>query len=300
MKCSIKVAVSAVILSFLLCAISVSADPYEREGVIDNVTDEFEEQHRVAGVCASLFSMLGQDSTPSVQPNDISMIQLPNGYSEVVPASVGHSSTVDSDFESYDCYCAVNALNIRLAPTKDSDSIGKYLFGNKLTIVAEIGNWGLTDRGWVCLDYILQDLGARIVDCPPTSGWKSYEYYTALRAYKQADLQERAFTDSEGFRKVDGRYCVAVGTRVSSSVGTYFDIVLKNGTVINCIVGDVKDDADTQSNNIITAHNGCASEFIVSRSLRSDLRCLGDVSTRVSEWDSPVDYFIVYDYNVFD
>lgn len=299
MKYGIKVTASAMMLSFLLCTFNVNAET--RAGVCSvNYLDTcLEEPTRVAGISASLFSLLDRSEKSTVQPKDISMIKLPYGGYDTVTIDDSIQS-VGSDFENYDCYCAVDVLNIRLAPSKDSVEVGEYLFGNKFTIVAEIDGWGLTDKGWICLDYTSDTIDNRIVYCPKTTGRKSYEYYTALRAYRQADLQEIAFTDSEGFRKVNGRYCVAVGTGVSSSVGTYFDIVLRNGTVINCIVGDIKANKDTMSNNIITAHNGCASEFIVSHDLRSDLRRLGNVSTRVSEWDSPVDYFIVYDYNVFD
>lgn len=299
MKYRIRATASVMMLSFLLCTFNVNAET--RAGVcsVDYFGASVEDPCRVAGISASLFSLLDQSEKSTIQPRDISMIKLPNGGYDTVTINDSIQS-VGSDFESYDCYCAVDVLNIRLAPSKDSVEVGEYLFGNKLTIVAEIDGWGLTDKGWVCLDYTSETVGNRIVYCPKTSGRKSFEYYTALRAYRQADLQEIAFTDSEGFRKVNGRYCIAVGTGVSSSVGTYVDIVLVNGTTINCIIGDIKADKDTMRNNIVTAHNRCASEFIVSHDLRSDLRRDGNVSKRVSEWDSPVDYFIVYEYNVFD
>lgn len=38
---------------------------------------------------------------------------------------------------------------------------------------------------------------------------------------------------------------IATGSGVSHDIGRYIDIVLENGTVIPCVIGDAKDDAHT-------------------------------------------------------
>ena len=48
------------------------------------------------------------------------------------------------------------------------------------------------------------------------------------------------YTDSEGFRRIDDRYCVAIGTAFGVKSGQLFDVTLENGTTIKCIVGDIK------------------------------------------------------------
>ena len=38
----------------------------------------------------------------------------------------------------------------------------------------------------------------------------------------------------------DGRYCIAVGTGYCSKIGTKINLVLEDGSIIKCILGDVK------------------------------------------------------------
>lgn len=109
-------------------------------------------------------------------------------------------------------------------------------------------------------------------DIPNNNGFKSYMSYDAItsKSSKQYILQkDYAYTGKYGIRQINGRYCVAIGTSFKVEVGTYFDILLENGTIIPCIVGDIKADIDTEDNNIVTTSNGCVSEFIVDRDRKS-------------------------------
>ncbi len=131
---------------------------------------------------------------------------------------------------------------------------------------------------------------------PQGSGFKSYMSYRKITSTSsdQYRLQQKATTAYNGIRIADGRYCMAMGTRFGLSVGQYFDIVLKNGAVIKCVLGDVKADADTDASHIFTP-NGCCSEFIVDDSvLPGDVQRHGDVSFLNPEWKSPVDYVRIY------
>ena len=132
---------------------------------------------------------------------------------------------------------------------------------------------------------------------PPSSGFKSYMAYTKItsKSSSQYKLQQTASTAYNGIRVVDGRYCMALGTHFGLKIGQYFDLVLKNGTVIKCILGDVKSDKDTDINHIFTP-NGCCSEFIVDTDvLPSDIQRYGDVSLAFPSWKSPVADIVVYD-----
>lgn len=142
------------------------------------------------------------------------------------------------------------------------------------------------------------------VDVPENKkyhGQKTFEYYTAITNKKsnQYKLQEEAKTDSFGFRTVNGRYLVAIGTYFNAPVGTYIDLVLENETEIHCIVGDIKADCDTDTDNVFT-HQGCCSEFIVDKSFVSLTSCPGDVSSVFDNWDSKVLCIRVYDKNYLD
>lgn len=134
---------------------------------------------------------------------------------------------------------------------------------------------------------------------PKNSGFKSYLRYSQItNPSRQLDLQNVATTDEHGFRTVNGRYCIAVGTYFNAPVGTYVDLRLKNGVRIKCIVGDIKADKDTDKRNIFT-RNGCCSEFIVDeKELPDNTRSKGNMSFINRKWGSPVQYIYVYDYNV--
>ena len=118
----------------------------------------------------------------------------------------------------------------------------------------------------------------------------------------QYAVQQLAVTDSDGFRGVNGRYCVAVGSRVTTEIGTLIDVILANGEIIPCIIADSKANKDTEVTNTFTIASGCCCEFIVDADKLVDrVRQSGDVSTLFPEWDSPIVEFRVYeDVNVLD
>ena len=153
------------------------------------------------------------------------------------------------------------------------------------------------------------DLTAKYVshetyDAPDNSGFKSFMDYRTITntESKQYKLQQHyAYTGEHGIRMADSRYIVAIGTYFTPDIGQYFDIILENGTVIPCILGDQKADADTDSDNIITKHNGCMSEFIVdSDALNKDVKFYGDMSYCLKDWDSPIKTIKVYNRNIFE
>lgn len=130
---------------------------------------------------------------------------------------------------------------------------------------------------------------------------KSFESYTVFgRNTNQQKLQEIAVTDEYGFRMINGNYLVAVGSKFGMRIGQYFDLVLEDGTVIHCIMGDEKDDDDTDKHNIYTS-NGCMSEFIVDTSrLDTMIAKMGDCSYLNDDWNSRVVKVIVYSWNILD
>lgn len=139
---------------------------------------------------------------------------------------------------------------------------------------------------------------------PSTSGFKSYMSYKAItsKSSPQYKLQSNyAYTGNYGIRQVDDRYCIAIGTFSGAAIGTYVDLVLENGTVIPCIIGDFKANIHTDSKNIVTMHNGCISEFIIDADkLHATAKKMGDISYCNKEWNSPVESIVVYDKNVFN
>ena len=100
---------------------------------------------------------------------------------------------------------------------------------------------------------------------------------------------------------VEGRYCIALGSYFTTTIGQYIDIVLANGTVIPCILGDQKADAHTDSLHVAHRTDGSVVEFIVDKKvLPNTPKRMGNISYSYDEWRSPVVQIIVYDINIFD
>lgn len=107
----------------------------------------------------------------------------------------------------------------------------------------------------------------------------------------QAKLQSLCQTNEVGLRVYDGRFTIAVGTYFNTSIGQYFDLVLENGTVISCIMGDLKADIHTDSRGLFTEASGCMTEFIVDRTY---LPNKNSATYCYEEWNSKVVNVIVY------
>ena len=201
---------------------------------------------------------------------------------------------------------AKTTTNIYLSSTDNSDIIGNISFNSAVTVINTEGDYciGVTDNG-LCgyiytNDLMLNQYDTKSMDVKYKTTMKSYESYTVFsKSSNQYELQQMATTDSKGLRKVNDRYCVALGTKFTSDIGQYFDLVLDNGVVIPCVLGDIKDDRHTDKTNTYTVSNGCVSEFIVDiKSLDTTGKTNGNVSDIYNLWDSHVVQIIIYDYNI--
>lgn len=139
---------------------------------------------------------------------------------------------------------------------------------------------------------------------PMNKGFKSFMSYKSItsKLSRQYKLQsDYAYTGDYGIRQVEGRFCIAIGTFSDATVGTYVDLILENQSIIPCIVGDFKANKHTDSNNMITQHNGCVSEFIVDKnSLYKTAKQMGDISYCQPDWKSEVKVIRVYETNIFN
>lgn len=117
----------------------------------------------------------------------------------------------------------------------------------------------------------------------PTNNYdfKSYMPYTAItsRVSKQWELQQNAYTDENGFRCINGLPLVAVGTGWGLSVGDSATVTCDNGNSFKVVIGDIKADIHTLTDNKTTASNNCRCEFIVDMNvLNTTVKRLGNVS----------------------
>lgn len=195
------------------------------------------------------------------------------------------------------------SVNVRKGPSTNTDILDTYTFNEKVKYVEYNDEWVEikynNSTAYMCKKYISKhEIAYREFDVSYNSGFKSYMDYKCITSTgsKQYKLQHSvAYTGNYGIRQINGRYCVAIGSHFTTEMGTLFDLVLENGTVIPCILADAKADKDTDSNNIITAHNGCLSEFVVDTgSLYYKARQMGDISYCNESWNSPVEKIRVY------
>lgn len=107
-----------------------------------------------------------------------------------------------------------------------------------------------------------------------------YRYITD-KTSDQYRLQQEAYTDRRGIRRINGDVCIALGTAYSERCGIRFRVTLDSGYSFTAIVADIKDDSITDSTNRYCERwNGTAEviEFVVdSKKLDKSVRYHGTV-----------------------
>lgn len=136
------------------------------------------------------------------------------------------------------------------------------------------------------------------LDVPSNQRIKSYMDYRAITAKtsRQYILQHTlAYTGDYGLRMVNGRYCVALGSYYTKTIGQYVDIELENGKIIHGILADQKSNAHTDAMNQMHS-DGSVVEFVVDGTVFDPavIKHTGDISY-LNGWDSKVINIRVYD-----
>lgn len=202
----------------------------------------------------------------------------------------------------------IEKVNLRTMPNTDSEIKESLEIGTCVNVTVD-GEWAYSSDldGYIKAEFLscyMPNCDVYDVSDKQTTNFKSYMSYTKItsKTSKQYKIQSTiAYSGLYGIRTVKERFCVAIGTYFNASVGDYVDIVLENGTIIYCIVADIKDDKDTDSDNILTLSNGCSTEFIVDiDALNNDAKTSGNISMCNSDWNSRVVKIVVYDKNVLE
>lgn len=201
-------------------------------------------------------------------------------------------------------------LNVRKEPNTDSEILETLNFNKKVKVKRYNKKWFILMRdgkeyGYVSKKYLnKKQIDNETYYIPEYSGYKSFMGYTKITdtSSPQYLLQEDyAYTGDYGIRMINGRFCVAIGFAFNPKIGQYFDLVLKNGTIIPCIISDEKDPYDTDEDNIFTSDNGCCTEFVVDTDvLQNQVSIMGDISYCDENWMSPVEKIIIYNKNVMN
>lgn len=255
----------------------------------------------VLGSCATGYSM---ENIPKTQTSITTSKQM---IADIISLPLAKETKTNEVVEKkYITGWTTTSVNVRKTPSTDSHILKTYLLNKKVEYVKYNEKWVEIKynktKAYICKDYISnKKLNYVEYDVPKTTGFKSYMAYQCITSPSspQYTLQKnRAYTGKYGIRQVDGRYCVAIGSHFTTKIGTLFDLILENGTIIPCILADQKADEDTDSNNIVTNHNGCMSEFIIDlTSLKHSAKRDGDISSCTKKWNSPVKTIRIYKYS---
>ncbi len=126
---------------------------------------------------------------------------------------------------------------------------------------------------------------------------KSYSDMRSITATntKQYKLRMLATVGEYGIMTVNGRFCVALGSRFDCTIGQYFDIILSSGITIKCVKCDAKANKHTDVTNTYTSISKCATEFYVyAPALYSKCRSQGNLNI-LDEFKGQVNCIKVYD-----
>ena len=253
----------------------------------------------VVGVCANELDMPKIGIEKGVDFPIIPQVKLPIKKKQIIR----HEKVVKKKQIRCSIGWTKTSVNVRREPNVVSDILETYSFNKKIKYIKHDDEWVKIkfkgENAYICKKYISKKKCTyRDYVVPNTSGFKSYMSYKCITSTSspQYKLQrQKAVTGKYGIRQINGRYCVAIGSHFARRVGTLFDLILKNGTIIPCILSDQKSDKDTDSQNIVTRHNGCLSEFIIDpNALKHEANKMGDISYCNEKWNSPVKKIRVY------
>lgn len=163
-------------------------------------------------------------------------------------------------------------MDVVVDETANSSSGFGEQYNDMSVAVDEIANSGsneLYEASEVYMDVPNWD-----VNC--NSWFKSYMPYTAVTDTSSSQYEllngSDAYTDiNTGIRMVGDRYCIALGSYYTTEIGQKVDLVLDNGNVIKCVLGDCKADCDTNASNQY-AGSGDVAEFIVDYNIFNNLK----------------------------
>lgn len=252
---------------------------------------------KVAALTLALTSTAHTTSAETVTKNELPSL------------TAGLSNELNSIAKSNDkieyktMYVIGTNVNIRKQPSTESKVIGHVSFNNKILVSKSHDNdWYVVSYkdsiGYINKKYVSkQKCDYKSFDVPyaKKKTWMSYTTITSKNTRQYKMQHSIAYTGKYGIRMVDDRYCVALGSHFGCKIGQYFDLVLANGTVISCVMGDAKKDINTDAANIITVDSNCLSEFIVDRPLlKYEAVRDGDVSSCCEEWKSHVVKIRIY------
>lgn len=135
------------------------------------------------------------------------------------------------------------------------------------------------------------------MDVPSNNSFKSYMDCSTITDTSSAQyaLKYEYLSSASGIMVVEDRFVIALGSYYTTEVGCRVDLVMENGNVIPCIVGDCKADKHTDSMNRQHSVDKSVVEFIVATdNLSNEVRLHGDISYADERLMGEIDSIRVY------
>ena len=112
---------------------------------------------------------------------------------------------------------------------------------------------------------------------------KTYMDYRAItnKTSAQYKLQQNSgvYTDSEGFRKMNDNFMIAIGNYFETKVGQLVEVELSSGGKFKAVVADIKNNIHTDEENLQHVKDGSVLEFVIDKAkLNPIIRKMGDCS----------------------
>jgi hypothetical protein len=148
------------------------------------------------------------------------------------------------------------------------------------------------------IEKYLEDVKGTTVALPEGLGsihtYMGWQCITA-KSSNQYKLREAAGMnfDEEGFAKIGDRYVVAT-TTTFGKVGDFIDFYQEDGTVIKCVIGDIKSQGDAGCTKWGHNNGRCVVEFVVDKSkwYGNSMHANPGTSSCHPEWNQNIDKIV--------
>ncbi len=134
---------------------------------------------------------------------------------------------------------------------------------------------------YIPTEQVTENPQTTILDVPPDNDFYSYMDYRCITAGDQLQLQNQAYTDWRGIRRVGDDVCVALGSYYGTEIGTRYIITTDKGNTYTAVLADCKTDCHTDELNQFR-YSGSGKknvvEFVVDTySLSNEVTLMGNV-----------------------
>lgn len=118
------------------------------------------------------------------------------------------------------------------------------------------------------------------MDVPSNNSFKSYMDCSKITDVnsEQYKFKYDYLCSASGIMLVDNRYVIAIGSYYTTKIGCRVDLVMENGEIVECIVGDCKADKHTDSLNRQNPNGSIVEMIVATDNLSDEVRLRGDCS----------------------